>query len=210
MPILANPRWEAFAAARVFDRLTIYDAYAKAGYKGTRRMAERVSAHPEVQARIAELQQEAKEARLKAETYSRETVIHELLENVKESKRGLVTYQGQVVYMRDPNGELILDDCGNPQPLYRREGRVINQALELLGLEKGMFPRMNKLEHSKKDPFEGLTPQEILLELRNSMIAELGWDMPLDQLAKMVGIAAGQEVKLTIEAERGRDRSDSR
>lgn len=201
MPALENPRQEAFCQYRVFggpDKrpMTIPAAYKAAGYQGkTKSSMERLAAEPAVRARILELKETREKQNLRNTVYTRETVIGELLENVQESKRGIVTHKGAIVYARTPEGDLILDELGDPVPVMRRDARAINQALELLGSELGMFPKINKLEHSKANPFEGLTTEEIAIELRNTMIHELGWDMPIDDLFRLIGQARAMHQK---------------
>lgn len=54
MPQLTNPRHEAFAQAR-FRGMTAQAAHAAAGYTGGRANACRLARHPDIRARIAEL-----------------------------------------------------------------------------------------------------------------------------------------------------------
>lgn len=202
---LENARWEAFCHSVVFGvgdgkPMTRVAAYKRAGFTGQdKTRAYQISKHPLVKARIAELQLERKELVLERQLFTRDHVIQELLENIRESKRaGLQVYQGQVVYLRNPEGELVLDEHGEPIPLVRRDGRAINEGLELLGRELGMFPNVNKLEHARADPFEGLTLREILAEARNQMAAELGWDVPLEKLLELVEAGTPEVPRLKI------------
>ena len=55
MPVLANPKHEAFCQARVSGK-TLEQAYAEAGYKPHRQLASRLMTKDTIQARMKELQ----------------------------------------------------------------------------------------------------------------------------------------------------------
>jgi hypothetical protein len=79
MPLLPNPRHEAFAQAR-FSGLGIMEAYHAAGYVGTLpQIASKVSQHPDVKARLLELHNEAG----RALAYERLDVIKDLVSIIK-------------------------------------------------------------------------------------------------------------------------------
>lgn len=63
MPILANPKHEAFAQARAVGK-TADESYAEAGYKPHRSNASRMSANDNIVARIKELQSASAERTL--------------------------------------------------------------------------------------------------------------------------------------------------
>lgn len=200
---LQNTRWEAYCQARVFGRMTSVSAYRAAGYLGNAiKQAERVASEKPVKDRMRELMQERSDKNLGKELYDRQVVIEELLENLRESKKGYHHFKGKTVYLTEPDGTVVLDESQQPIPMMRRDPKAINEALELLGSELGMFPKINKLEHVHGDPFKGLTVEEIMVEARNSMMSELGWEIKLDDLFKLIGHARGERKAADVRRDR--------
>jgi hypothetical protein len=74
MPVLTNPRYERVAQGR-FQGMTVGDAYAAAGFRGSRSNACKLLRRPEVAARIAELGQTSAEALV----YDRAYVVRKLV-----------------------------------------------------------------------------------------------------------------------------------
>lgn len=95
MPILANPRHEAFAAARA-NGLRVFDSYIAAGFEGNPTAASQIETRPEVRARVQELIQEKQEKRRQVESASgagesisdldRAWVLRELKINVRKAQ----------------------------------------------------------------------------------------------------------------------------
>lgn len=85
MPVLSNPRWEAFAQALAKGK-TQEEAYEAAGYKPSRHHASRLATNGNVQARLAELQEKAAERAL---------VTIESLTDELEEARLLAMKEGQ-------------------------------------------------------------------------------------------------------------------
>jgi hypothetical protein len=82
MPELANRRHEWFARGRA-NGFRLEDAYEGAGYVPDRGHACRLAARPDVASRINELKTEL----MHAEPINKTTVIHELLEIGRQSRR---------------------------------------------------------------------------------------------------------------------------
>jgi len=187
---LKNPRHEMFCQATVFEALAPADAYLATGGTSINpgRAGKKWSLRADIRNRIAALQQDKVDAHIEKELYDREYVVRQLMENVDEAKRGLTTHRGETVYLTDEGGRVVRDGNGKAVPVYKREGQVINKALELLGLEIGMFPKQMKLEE-KRDPFDGMTTEQILVQLRSQLQTELGWTLEIGDLEKLIGRA---------------------
>lgn len=78
MPVLENPRHEAFAQG-LFNDLSADEAYVKAGFKRNRGNASRLKANESVAARVAELQALTAERAI----VDREWVMAKLVQNAK-------------------------------------------------------------------------------------------------------------------------------
>lgn len=173
-----NVRWEAFAQCRALQQLGVEDAYLSSGGKGNpRRQGNKVNAQPVVQARIKELLAERKDKILEQDLYTREEVIHGLLNNARRCDAGApVFFKGKPCTFKDEEGI--------QQTAIRRDSMAINRAWELLGIEKGMFPKTTQQLHGKMDPLEGLSLEEILTEMAQQIFNETGWKLDLDTLKK--------------------------
>src|SRR6476469_1187319 len=127
MPALSNARHEAFARALAAGK-TQLEAYALAGFKPNSGNASPLAQHPDLGARVAELQAEQDEMarkaiELAAERLSidREWVMARLVENVNRAMQATAVERDGLA-----TGE------------YRYDGSVANRALELLGKELGI------------------------------------------------------------------------
>lgn len=116
MPVLDNPKHEAFAQALARGK-TADEAYQLAGFKANRGNASTLKSKQNISDRVAELLGMAAERVV----VDREWVIARLVENVERAMQHKEVTQGQAT------GE------------YRYDGGVANKALELLGKEIGMF-----------------------------------------------------------------------
>lgn len=181
MPQLSNVRWEAYAQARALQQLGVEDAYRAIGGRGNaRRQGNKINCRPEVQARIAELLTERKMAILEQDIYTRDMVIKGLLDNIEKADKGApIFYQGKPCTYKVVNPE-----TGQEVEALaiRRDAMAVNRAWELLGIEKGMFPKTTHQIHEKADPLEGLTLEEILIELQTQIFNETGWRIDVDVL----------------------------
>jgi len=131
MPVLSNPRWEAFCQAYVRGE---HAGNARACYRATyrkdnRQAASRLRQRDDIVRRVAEIRAEiatvdAEATRQATERLgiSKEWVLDQLVENVR---RGL-------------QHRAVLDE-GQPIGEYRYDGAVVNKALELLGRHLGLF-----------------------------------------------------------------------
>lgn len=133
MPVLTNPRWEAFAAGLAKGK-TGDQAYQDAGYAPNRGNAARLKANESILARMAEL----REMVVEKATVDRAWVLARLVENANRALQALP----------------VLDNEGNPTGEYRYEGSVANRALELVGKEFGMF--VERKESGKPGDFAAL------------------------------------------------------
>ncbi len=134
MPKLDQPRWEEFAKQRAGGS-KLSDAYLGSGFRvdakkgrqrtttATNRAGKLLRLHPEIGARIAELEDEYRAKAAEKADVDRAYVLNELKENIERSKA------------ETP----VLDRDGNQTGVYKREGSVINRGAELIGKELGMF-----------------------------------------------------------------------
>lgn len=107
MPLLSNPRHEAFAQARA-NGVGVYDAYIAAGFEGNPTAATQVGNRPEVIARITEIQSEKVEKRRQQDAASgedesinaidREWIVKELRGNVRKAQEtGQITAANKAI-----------------------------------------------------------------------------------------------------------------
>jgi hypothetical protein len=116
MPMLKNPRWEAYASARVRG-LAACHAYAEAGFKPNTSNYQRLEAMQEVQDRIAELTQERETVHAQATTQAIEKTGMDkawVMEGLRK----------------------IIEVCIGAGPAAAAGA---TQALKLVGIENGMF-----------------------------------------------------------------------
>ena len=160
--MLKNPRHEIFAQELAQGK-NASEAYRIAGYNDNRSAACRLQQDVRIQERLNQLLAERARRHAKASeraveklAISREWVLGKLVENVE---RGL-------------QARAVLDDDGNPVGDYKYDGSVVNKALELLGIEQGMF--IKRSESGAPGEFAGMnTPAEVLEELRKLVGDEL-------------------------------------
>lgn len=188
MAALRNTRWENYARARALLALGPSAAYMHIGGTGNpRKQSEKLEVRPQIQQRMQELHEEAKERLIQKQLYTKETVIRGLLENIDEARNQVkTTPKGDTVYLKDHAGNVAFDEHGEPIPVMDRDHTSINRAWELLGIELGMFPKHATLEHRKQDPFDGMSVEEILGKARDHFINELGWDVGMSDLLSLV------------------------
>lgn len=161
MPKLDNPRWEAFSKATASGRKR-GEAYLDAGYKAqaepggktrrkvaTDRGSTLYRTHPEIKARVAELQEELRENSLKVAQVDREWVMNGLKDN----------------YDRAMQAKPVLDREGNETGEWVYAGAVANKSLELGGKELGMFKDIHVIQNMD-EMLEGLTPQQLREHIR--------------------------------------------
>lgn len=94
MPLLSNPRHEAFAQSRA-NGLRVHDAYIAAGFEGNPSAASQIENRPEVRVRVQEIIQEnqAKRRQVEAERgeesvsdIDHEWIVRELKNNVRKAQ----------------------------------------------------------------------------------------------------------------------------
>lgn len=212
MGVLANPRHEAFARARALQGMTATDAYFAAGYTGKPEQSEKISARADVKARILELQEKVEtrmtEHVVQREALSRDYILRQLQENLESAKQSEYhTYRGQLTYVRDPEGNLVLDSEGRPIPLVRRDHRAINESARLLGMEFDMFQIKQQID-VRRQHFEGLTLDEIEGEFQNRLEVDFGFRIERSDIRRMLrgekpeNPALQKLVGVTIDAEK--------
>lgn len=79
MPVLSNPKWEAFAQG-LFEGKTADESYVNAGYKPNRHNASRLKTTETIAARVAELQQVTAERAIERTLVTVESLTQELEE----------------------------------------------------------------------------------------------------------------------------------
>lgn len=170
---LRNPRHELFAQ-ELANGLPATQAYEKAGFSPDGGNASRLQNDDRIKQRVNQLLQERARKHAKASEKAveklgidRQWVLSKLVENVE---RGL-------------QARAVLDNEGKPIGEYRYDGNVVNRALELLGVEQGMF--IKRTESGAPGDFADLTSaDEIMAKVR----ADLG-DEFADALAGVLSKA---------------------
>lgn len=170
MPVLNNPKYELFAQARARG-LTLKESYIAAGFK---------SQNPKSQARMAV------DIGNKPQVLER---IYEIQTERAERSTKAITYE------RDD----VIRELWETYHAAREEGKhaAAKGCLELLGLERGMFPRQSKTLTGKIDPIAGMDDAALLTYIGQAF-KELGMEVDLGFLAAGLGIdgaaaAAGGE-----------------
>jgi hypothetical protein len=94
MPLLSNPRHEAYAQGRA-NGLRVHDAYISAGFEGNPSAASQIENRPEVRSRVQEIIQEKQEKRRQIEAergeepisdIDHEWIVRELKRNVQKAQ----------------------------------------------------------------------------------------------------------------------------
>jgi phage terminase small subunit len=124
MPVLSNPKHEAFAHA-LASGVSATEAYVSAGYsaQGAYASAHRLLKNADVSARIAEIQSNVAERVTEKTAITKAWVLDALREN----------------FDRAMQHEAVRDSDGALTGTYTYNGNVANKALELMGRELGMF-----------------------------------------------------------------------
>jgi phage terminase small subunit len=133
MPVLKNPKYEAFALAWARGGSQI-DAYVQAGFKHEKKNAARLARRPEVFARYEELRADL----LKTEAKVVERVTEKLADEIVVTRQWVLDKLVENVE-RAMQARAVLGPEGEPTGEYKYDGAVANRALELLGKELGMF-----------------------------------------------------------------------
>jgi len=159
---LRNPRHEVFAQ-ELANGMPATQAYEKAGFSPDGGNASRLQNDDRIKQRVAQLLNERARKHAKASEKAveklgldRQWVLSKLVENVE---RGL-------------QARAVLDDDGKPIGEYRYDGGVVNRALELLGVEQGMF--IKRTETGQPGDFADLTSVDAILA---RVRADLGDEM---------------------------------
>jgi len=170
MPKLKNPRWEEFAKQKATGQKHA-DAYlasgfvveAKRGQERRRVAANRagrlMSGHPEIGARILELETKSREDAIERSTIDRNYVLNGIKTNVERALQATP----------------VLDRDGKPTGEWRYEGSVANAGYQLLGKELGMFADRT-LIGSLDTEIEGMTSEQLRRYVR-TLCNEVGLRM---------------------------------
>tara|TARA_B100001750_G_scaffold224014_1_gene214725 strand:+ start:257 stop:985 length:729 start_codon:yes stop_codon:yes gene_type:complete len=179
---LARAHWEHFSQYIALGGLKPDAAYLAMGGKGKDPIAQalKLKRKPMIRERIGWLQKERMRRQLEDVTYAREDVLRVLLRNVDEARNQFHLHRG----------EIVKDEDGNPIP--KPDVKAVNTAVELLGRELGMFPREAKIRHEQVGALEGLSLDELLSNLKNTLWEASDGAIDLDVnalLAAVVGSA---------------------
>ena len=147
MPVLANPRHEIFAQ-QIAKGISQRDAYRGAGYEPKSdavadAAASRLLSDVKISARVAEIQATFDEKVSTATSVSKAWIIAKLVENIERALRA----------------KPVLDAKGNPTGEYTYQGNVANRALQLLGIENGMF--IERKEVGKPGEFDAMSDSDL-------------------------------------------------
>lgn len=155
---LKNAKHEHFCQL-VSNGDSALQAYILAGYSknGAKQSASRLLTHADVCARIEYLRKvkeekhaEAVEKAAKKVGITKEWILEQLAENVAMAKQAVP----------------VLDNEGKPTGEYKQNLAAANKALELLGIESGMF--IKKVETGGPGDFERLTDEELEQRIRDT------------------------------------------
>jgi hypothetical protein len=143
MPALNDQRQERFCQILATGK-TAHAAYTEAGYKPSYTNAARLSIKEHIVARVLELQDKIVDSIV----MSKRWVTDALLENAQKALGRIPVKMGRV---------------GEEKEIYVYRGDVANRAIQMAGLELGMF--VQKSEHLIKNDFEKMTDHELVREL---------------------------------------------
>ena len=182
---LRRARWEHFAQYIALQGLMPDAAYIAIGgrSKNPRESALKLQNKPMVRQRILALQEHRIRAQLEQTSYTRDDLIGTLWRNIHDA-RSLMAISGK--------GEIVRDELG--QPVRKPDIKGINQAVELLGREIGMFPREQRIRNMD-DGIEGLDLggqlaylKQVLLEASDGAI-----DLDTSALLQLLTPGAGDQ-----------------
>lgn len=143
MPPLENAGHELFAQY-VWQGMNQEDAYVKAGYKHSPANANRLIKNEKIQQRLQEFKERAATQIVLSKSYALEATI----ENVEKALGRRPVKIGKADEVRE---------------VYVYRGDVANRAIQLIGLELGMFVEKREITHLQH--LEKLTNAELLKEL---------------------------------------------
>lgn len=192
---LKNARHELFAQ-ELANGTNASQAYRNAGYSDNRAAASRLQQDERIKQRVAQLLEirrkqhaKASEKAVQALGVDRQWVLGKLVENVE---RGL-------------QARAVLDDDGKPIGEYKYDGGVVNRALELLGIEQGMF--IKRTETGAPGEFAAAaSAEEVLAKVRaelgdeaaNALMAALGKRDESEATADVHELDAGRSAEDTL------------
>ena len=135
MPILVDPKYEAFAQLLSCGS-TYTEAAIRAGFKETaaKFTGSKLAKKPEIVARVTELQERSASSMCLTVGIDRAWVVKKLVENVERAMQAVP----------------VLDNKGTPTGEYRYDGTVANQGLALIGRELGMFTGQQNADKAEK------------------------------------------------------------
>ena len=195
--LLKNPKHELFAQ-ELASGTNASQAYRNAGFSDSRANACRLQQDERIRQRVGELLEERRKQHAKASEKAvqklgldRQWVLSKLVENVE---RGL-------------QARAVLDDEGKPIGEYRYDGGVVNRALELLGVEQGMF--IKRTETGQPGDFADLTSVDAIMARVRADLGDEMADAITQALAKQADTPAESSIDpgpaIGLDAERDSD-----
>jgi len=181
--LLKNPKHELFAQ-ELASGTNASQAYRNAGFSDSRANACRLQQDERIRQRVGELLEERRKQHAKASAKAveklgldRQWVLSKLVENVE---RGL-------------QARAVLDDEGKPIGEYRYDGGVVNRALELLGVEQGMF--IKRTETGQPGEFAAAQSEHDVLTMIRAQLGDEMADAITQALAKQADTPADGTVE---------------
>lgn len=124
--------------------------------------------------------------------------------DITETQKGKseVWFKMEEVYQRAMAAEPVLDKKGDITGIYKADFRSAIKAVELMGLENGMFERTHKHLHGKVNPLEGTRDEIIgrmgalLCEVKSPDLMKMGLQRTDDEGAHFVFIDALSDAEL--------------
>ena len=180
---LSRSHWEHFAQYIALGGLKPDAAYLAMGGTGKDpiQQALKLKRKPMIRERIAWLQKERMRRQLEDVTYTREDVLRVLIRNVDEARNQVHLHRGEVV--KDEDGT----------PILKPDVKAVNTAVELLGRELGMFPREAKIRHEQVGALDGMTLDELLGNLKNTLWEASDGAIDLDVNALLTAVVGSTD-----------------
>ncbi len=153
MPILPQARRERFCNLIALEGMTSVQAYQKAGYRGADRKAWMLVCQNPIKDRIAELRERVSRRKIEEVVYKADYTAGWISTNLIE------------VFERGMAAKPVLDTKGVECGVWKCDLRAATRALELLGIELGMFVKRSEVRHGEINPLEG-TQEELRGRIR--------------------------------------------
>lgn len=169
---LGNNKHELMAQEMALGK-TRPKAYEAAGYKSKTpgpHAYTLCSKYPAIERRAQFLKEKMFEIRVTDKVISNDEIMHALVENVREARRGKPVY--------DKNGEV---------KGFTPDFAAVNTGLKILADINGMIVRKSETKHGKSDPLDDASEAQLLYMIERAG-TELGVEVDVDGLKRAIGL----------------------